>query len=217
MTLASVIDQLRLDPAFAEDGGSEASVSLPGLPHRHFVAPDPGAAWALNLALLTAASPLGRPPVAGLVSRALFRSDLEPEEIATALLQGVSSALAASFQRLEQIHVDLDRGGRALAHRSRNSKAREAWLIVLSLNAVSRAQLARGLGLSRAGADIQALALADAGLATLATGGKIAWSRGEAVRDTAHASLDRGPLGDAVSDLDASLAEIDRLLARTTR
>ena len=113
----------------------------------------------------------------------------------------------------------LARGQDALAHLSRNARTREAGLLVAALGACTRTQLARALELSRAGADIQARTLADAGLVDLALGGRIAWARLRQP-EVAPQSLDRGPLAGAVLDprckfdRDRSVARANRRLAR---
>jgi hypothetical protein len=214
--IAGAVDRLRRDVGFREGEGVEARHSLPRGTLRRYVAAEPAGCWALNLALLSSSARLGTLPAPGLVSRVLFRSDLEPEVIAAQLADGARLAWSAAYDRLVRLEPELGRGLNALAHLSRNARTRAAWLLVAELGICTRTQLARALGLSRAGADIQARTLADAGLATLGTGGMITWAR-PGREDRATAPLDHGPLGDAVSDLDASLAEIDRLLARTTR
>lgn len=89
--------------------------------------------------------------------------------------------------------------------------------MVAALRVCTRTQLARALGLSRAGADIQANALADANLVTLAAGGQIACAPVRMKKELAPVPLEERPLREAVSELDVSLAEIGRLLARTAR
>ena len=214
--LARAVDQLRGDDGFVESEGVEVRHDLPGGTLRRTVAAEPAGGWALNFAPLgRGAQPAGTFSPPGLVSRTLFRRDLETNEIAVHLAEGARLAWSGGYDRLLGLEPELDRGREALAHLSRNARTRDAWLLVAALTACTRTQLARTLGLSRARADIQANALADAGLSTLSAGGKIAWARARTRQDTAPAPLDQGPLGDAVSDLDASLAEIDRLLART--
>ena len=53
----SAVDQLRNDPAFFEGVGNETSHQLPKGTFRHFVPSTPGAAWALNLAMLASFHP----------------------------------------------------------------------------------------------------------------------------------------------------------------
>jgi len=214
--IAVAVDRLRDDVGFREGDGAEVRHALPRGTLSRYVPADPAGCWALNLALLGRdAKPAGVPPSPGLVSRMLFRGDLEMEELAAQLVDGARLAWNDVYDRLIALEPELARGRNALAHLSRNARTRDAWLLVASLGACTRTQLAAALGLSRAGADIQAIALADAGLATLGTGGRIAWAGARTGQDTVPAPIDQGPLGDAISDLDASLAEIDRLLART--
>lgn len=160
-----------------------------------------------------AAPIIGAPPVPGLVSRALLRSDLATSEIATTLVNGATIALDAGFALLDRLESELGRGRGALAQMSRNARTRNAWVLVVGLRSFTRAQLGRALGLSRAGADIQARALANAGLVTLWPGGRIVWQHGSPT-GASQSSLEDGPLGQAGSELDHAMADIDRLLAR---
>ena len=216
-TVAAALDRLRGDAAFLEGEGAEVRHTLPTGAFSHFVPAEPGGCWALNLALLCqGGQSVGVPAPPGLVSRTLFRSDLELEEIAVQLVTDASAAWSGTYDQLVRLKLELARGHDALAHLSRNARTRDAWLLVAASGTCTRSQLARALGLSRAGADIQAHALAGSGLVTLVAGGQIAWAR---VRSTevVPESLDQEPLGDAMSDLNARLADIDRLLARSAR
>jgi hypothetical protein len=194
------------------------------VPHRlplgmvsHYVPAEPGAAWALNLALLTRGPwPQGALPIAGLISRVLFRPEAEPEEFAAALIDGATAALTTAYARLDVLSAELDRGSAALAPMSRNSRTRETWSVLAALRLSTRSQLGRGLGLSRAGTDIQVRALADVGLAALARGGRVHWQPKRKAK-RAPVPLSDGPLREAAADLDATMADIDRLLARTAR
>ena len=85
--------------------------------------------------------------------------------------------------------------------------------MIAALRIVTRTQLSHALSLSRAGADIQAHALADAGLASLEGGGRIVWQERRPSTTTAS-SLGTGPLGQAGAELDEAMAQVDRLLAR---
>ncbi|PZU05967.1 MAG: hypothetical protein DI605_20355 [Sphingomonas sp.] len=210
--LASAIDELRRNPAFAEISGEDTCLPLPGGALRRFVPAAPGAAWALNQALLARATP-SAPPIAcpGLISRQLFR-DLEPEEILATLIEGAVAALENSYGLFERIGPELTRGNAALAGMSRNSRTRVAWPLIVAVRRISRSQLARALGLSRAGADIQARALSDAGLVTLGAAGLVEWAR----QDQAKVA-ERGERANAsgiFSNFDATMADVDRLLAR---
>ena len=212
--IAAAMDQLRDDAGFLEMAGTEARYAVPGGAIRHYVAAEPGAAWALNLATLAERSLVaGLPPPPGLVSRGLFRSDVDAEQLAYDLGDGAAVAFGAAYDLFEQLQPDLIRGDRVLAHLSRNARARDAWLLIAALRIVTRTQLSRALGLSRAGADIQAHALADAGLVTLGAGGRIVWQE-RRPPTTTPSSLDTGPLGQTGAELDEAMAQVDRLLAR---
>ncbi len=216
-TLAAAIDRLRGNAGFLEGSGNEVRLALPRGMLTHHVAAAPAGCWALNLALLrTGVDAAGLPRPAGMASRASFRSGPEPEEIAVSLVADAAAGWNGTYDRLSRLEPELARGGVALAHLSCNARTRDAWLLIAALGTCTRAQLARALGLSRAGADIQARALADSGLVTLARGGQIFWTRQSPV-EALPAPLDQGPLGDAVSALEANLTEIDRLLARAAR
>ena len=213
-TIAAAVDRLRSDPAFLESTGAEVRHQLPRGALRYYITAEPAATWALNLALLTQRpSPQGTLAVPGLVSRLLFRPDAEPEELATTLVAGATAALMAAYVRIETLCAELDRGGAALIHMSRNARAGDAWMLIAALGAATRTQLGRGLDLSRAGADIQARVLATAGLVTLERGG---WMRPAKRKKTTTqvAPLDHGPLQEATAALDESMAAIDRLLAK---
>ena len=217
-SLAAAIDRLRDDPGFLEGSGDAVRLALPRSTLTRYAPAEPAACWALNLALLAhGVQPAGGPSPAGLVSRASFRSDVEPDEIASRVVDDSTAGWTATYNRLLRLEPELARGRDALAHLSRNARTRDAWLVIAALGACRRTQLGRALGLSRAGADIQARALADAELVTLAPGGQITWVRARAERNAARAPLEQGPLRSAVSDLDANLDKIDRLLARTAR
>lgn len=215
--LAGAIDRLRSASAFAEAVGSESHLAMNGEILRRHVAPEPAGAWALDLALLAVGSPFaGGMPVPGLVSRALFRPELEPEEIVANLVDGVATALELGCGLLHQLGPELARGQAALAHLSRHARARDAWRLVAALRSVTRIQLGRALALSRAGADIQAHTLAEAGLVSLRPGGRVDW-RLQRSAECGLVRLDVAPLSEAISELDTTMAEIDRLLARTAR
>lgn len=216
--VAVAVDWLRDDVGFLEGEGAEVSHALAGGTLSHYVNAGPAGCWALNLAQLAQrGNPADGPPPPGLVSRVAFRSDLEPDELASHLAENASAAWCGAYERLSRLEQELSRGHNALARLSRNARTRDAWLLVAALGACTRTQLARAFGLSRAGADIQARALNNAALVTLGAGGQIAWARARTRKVPAPAPLEQGPLSSAVSDLDASLAEIDRLLARTAR
>lgn len=213
--VASAIEHLRADPAFMEGAGDEVRYALPGGTLAHFVPAPPGAAWALNLAMLARRPPLGSPvPCIGLASRQLFRA-FEPEEIATALVDGAAEAVATGYGLFERIEPELRRGSEALRSMSRNSRARDAWSMVVALGMISRGHLARALKLSRAGADIQARALADVGLVNLGPAGQVKWAAQRPTESGENRTMATGEPSGVFAAFDTDMAEIDRLLART--
>ena len=150
--------------------------------------------------------------MAGAIPRAVFRRDLDAGERADFLCDHWTHAAQESFLCLQQIHRRYVRGTAALADRSRNARARDAWALIVALGPLRRIHVARALALSRAGADIQAHALARAQLVTLETGGRIQPTRSSAI-SRKPTRLDDLALAIATEDLDASLALVDRLLA----
>ena len=209
------VDMLLDHPDFAEHQGHDAMLDLPGGPlHRH-VGASPSGCWALNLALLghNAGVMAG---LTGQLPRAVFRLDLTVQERAEALVKHCEHTARGGFDRLEDINRRCIRGIEALTGLSRNARARDAWALIVAVGPLRRIQLARALGLSRAGADIQAHALAHAGLVTLAPGGRIQPTQRQLIVEQ-PAILDDGPLALATAALDASMADIDRLLERSRR
>lgn len=219
MSVARAVDRLRESEAFVEGTGEDVFLPVPSGMFSHYVPAAPGATWALNLALLTPSSPLAAVlPVPGLATRMVFRLDAEPEECAADLVKAVTAALIAAADMIKRAHAELARGRAALAHLSRNSRAFEAWLLIVALGALTRVQLTRALGLSRAGGDIQARALADARLIKLRPGGWIDWVEDPTTKmEVTAANCAADPLSLAVADFNESLAALDRLLARTSR
>ncbi|MET0372878.1 MAG: hypothetical protein ABW128_01315, partial [Rhizorhabdus sp.] len=207
----AAIDALIDDPDFAEAQGHQALIELPAGTLHHHVTAAPAACWALNLALLgeRTADPSC---VAGAIPRAVFRRDLDAGERADFLCDHWTYAARESFLYVEQIDRHYARGTAALADRSRNARARDAWALIVTLGPLRRIHVARALALSRAGADIQAHALARAGLVTLETGGRVHPTGSSAISYT-PTRLDDLALAVATEDLDASLALVDRLLA----
>ena len=206
----AAVDSLITTADFAEGHGHDAILPLPSRSMRHYVAAEPAGCWALNLALVARGV---APFVTGIVPRTAFRLDLEDVERAIAFVDHSRHVATASFKELEHIETMLWRGCDALAGLSRNARAAEAWALVVALGPIRRTQITRALGLSRAGADIQARTLSTMGLVELDVGGLVtATLRGSS--PSPSASLDHGPLGAAAANLDFAMAEIDRILYR---
>jgi len=208
---AAAVDVLIRAADFAEGAGHETLLPLPSRSIRHYVASEPAGCWALNLVLVARGIV---PPVTGLVPRTVFRFDLADAERAAALVDHSNCEALATFMTFERIESALGRGRDSLAGLSRNARARDAWALIVAAGPLRRIQLARALGLSRAGADIQADALARAGLVTLSAGGRIQPTQRQLLVEQ-YATLEDGPLALATADLDASMADIDRLLGHS--
>ena len=169
-TLAALVEQLRTDEiAFLECG-----TELHAFHGATFDRPAPrGAAWAVSLAI--AMRPqlfgLGAAPLAlaGLAPRAAFRPDPEDPLPAT-LREAVTTACG-------HLRADLDaiRSGMALADAQlsglyASSRAPDAWCLLAGLGPLTRAELARALGVTKRTASQAALALGQAGLVELRAG-----------------------------------------------
>ena len=209
----AAVDSLITTADFAEGHGDDAILPLPSRSIRHYIASEPAGCWALNLALVARDAV---PSVTGVIPRTAFRLDLEDIERSAALIDHSSHAALGAFSELERVETMVGRGRDVLAGLSRNARARDAWGLIVAIGPLRRIQLARALGLSRAGADIQADALARAGLVTLAAGGRIQPTQRQLLVEQ-PAILEDGPLALATADLDASMADIDRLLERSRR
>ena len=208
---AAAVDLLIHAPDFAEGAGHEALLPLPSRSMRHYIASEPAGCWALNLVLVARGIV---PQVTGIVPRTAFRLDVTDAQRAAALVDHSTHEALAAFTNLERIESVLGRGREALAGLSRNARAFEAWMLLAALGPTTRKQLMRALSLSRAGADIQARALAAARLVELETGGLVSPAL-PVSPPSPSASLDHGPLCAAAADLDIAMAEIDRLLTRS--
>jgi len=206
----AAVDSLIITADFAEGHGHDAVLPLPSRSIRHYVAAEPAGCWALSLALVARGV---APFVTGIVPRTAFRLDLEHVERAIAFVDHSQHVATASFKEVEHIENMLWRGCDALAGLSRNARAAEAWALVVALGPIRRTQIMRALGLSRAGADIQARALSTVGLVELDVGGLVIATLPRS-SSSPSASLDHAPLGAAAADLDFAMAEIDRILAR---
>ena len=210
---AAAVDLLIRAPDFAEGAGHEALLSLPSRLIRHYIASEPAGCWALNLVLVARGIV---PPVTGIIPRTVFRLDLADAERATALVAHSNREALAAFTNFERMESVLGRGRDALVGLSRNARAFEAWTLLTALGPTTRKQIARALGLSRAGADIQARALAAAGLVVLETGGLVTPALFGSY-NSPSTSLDHGLLRVAATDLDFAMAEVERIVSRVRK
>ena len=171
MTYASAAADVLITTAdFAEGRGHDAILPLPSRSMRHYVAAAPAGCWALNLVLVARGV---MPSVTGMIPRTVFRLDLNDIERAAACIDHCTHVSMAAFNEFERIDIGLDRGRDALAGLSRNARTGDAWALAMALGPTTRTQIRRALGLSRAGADIQARSLAASGLVELEGSGRV--------------------------------------------
>lgn len=168
--LTEWLHQLRTDEVDFLEGGSE-EVLIEGRVFQRFGAR--GSAWAASLA--AAMRPqlfaLGAAPLAlaGLAPRELFRA--EPEKPLPALLEGSISAAASDVATdLAAVTAMVARGEECLAGLYASSQAPAMWQLIGGLGPLTRAELARALGVTRRTASQAAQALEKADLATLRPG-----------------------------------------------
>lgn len=126
-----------------------------------------------HLALASLTNIAGFPLPAGLLSRELFRLDLDPQERRSALYVNWSRAVERELAALVDAHRALARGEAALAGLSKNARARDAWALIIGFVDVRRSQLMRMLDLSRAGAWLIVGQLAETGLVRVGRDGRI--------------------------------------------
>jgi hypothetical protein len=166
-SLSDLVEELRSDEIAFLEVGTEIREF-----HGHaFDRPAPkGAAWAASLAVAMRPQlfSLGAAPLAlaGLAPRAAFRA--EPEAPLPRTLQ---EALATSCGHL-RADLDAIRSGIALADRRlsglyASSRAPDAWHLLLGLGPLTRAELARALGVTKRTASQAAQALITADLTSL--------------------------------------------------
>ncbi len=169
-TLMKWLRQLRADEVDFLEGGSE-EVLIEGHVFQRFAAR--GSAWAASLA--AAMRPhlfgLGAAPLAlaGLAPRALFRA--EPENHLPALLASAISAAAGDVATdLAAVSAMVARGDERLRELYASSQAPAMWQLIGGLGPLTRAELARALGVTRRTASQAAQVLDKANLATLRPG-----------------------------------------------
>jgi len=105
----------------------------------------------------------------GLAPRSLFRP--EPEASLSALLDDVLQTAVGDVQSdLGRLRRGLALGDERLAPLYASSRARDAWRLVLGLGPINRAELARGLGVTKRTASQVTAALVEAQLVAMRSG-----------------------------------------------
>ncbi len=169
-TLGGWLKQLREDENDFLELGSE-EVVIDGKVFQRF-APR-GTAWAASLA--AAMRPhvfsLGAAPLAlaGLAPRGAFRAELE-SPLPTLLTQAIGAAAEDVATDLAAVRAAVALGDERLAGLYASSQAPAVWQLIAGLGPLTRAELARALGVTRRTASQAATALEKADLATLRPG-----------------------------------------------
>lgn len=207
--LGSYAARLREDVRFAEHSGEGYALPLPDGAYQTWRAPDPAGCWAANLALQARPLPASVPIPPGILSHALLRLDLESAERIAAMYENWMAGVRHEAAALFDVHRELARGEGVLASLSKNARARDAWALVVGFGQITRPQLMRMLGLSRAGAWFLAGQLAEAGLVQVGRDGRIA----PVPRGSEMAPARLGPVTRAAGEVDTAIADIDRLLS----
>lgn len=169
-TLSEWLEQLREDENDFLELGSE-EVVIDGRVFQRF-APR-GSAWAASLA--AAMRPhlfgLGAAPLApaGLAPRSVFRAELE-SPLPALLIQAIGAAAEDVATDLAAVRAAVALGDEHLAGLYASSQAPAVWQLIIGLGPLTRAELARALGVTRRTASQAATALEKADLATLRPG-----------------------------------------------
>ena len=169
-TLAALVEQLRSDEIDFLESGTE----IHAFQGAAFDRPAPkGSAWAASLAIAMRPQlfSLGAAPLAlaGLAPRALFRP--EPEDpLPATLREAVTTASGHVRADLDAVRQGVARADESLARLYASSRAPDAWCLLLGLGPLTRAELARALGVTKRTASQAALALEQAGLIELRAG-----------------------------------------------
>ena len=162
-TLIALVTRLRADPQFAEGRGETATRMVGGRAVSHFVAAEPGGCWSLNVTLAARRKTFAISPT-GLFTRALFKRDLNPDDIEGLVLDQLAISIDSASRRFATLERTLTRGIKALGPRRANSRAIDVWGLHVAFGRLRRAHLQRALGLSRAGATLQLAELRALGL-----------------------------------------------------
>lgn len=169
-TLSEWLKQLREDENDFLELGSE-EVIIEGKVFQRFAAR--GSAWAASLA--AAMRPhvfsLGAAPLAlaGLAPRAAFRAELE-SPLRSVLTKAIGTAADDLATDLAAVRAALALGDERLAGLYASSQAPVVWRLIAALGPLTRAELARALGVTRRTASQAATALEKADLAMLRAG-----------------------------------------------
>jgi len=168
--LTEWLRQLRADEVDFLEGGSE-EVLIEGRVFHRFATR--GSAWAASLAVAMRPQlfALGAAPLAlaGLAPRSVFRA--QPESPLPALLASAIGAAAGDVATdLAAVAAMVARGEERLADLYASSQAPAMWQLIGALGPLTRAELARALGVTRRTASQAAQALEKADLAALRPG-----------------------------------------------
>jgi DNA-binding transcriptional ArsR family regulator len=169
-TLSEWLEQLRQDENDFLELGSE-EVMIQGRVFQRFAAR--GSAWAASLA--AAMRPhvfsLGAAPLAlaGLAPRSLFRAELE-SPLPALLTQAIGAAAEDVATDFAAVRAAVALGDERLAGLYASSQAPAVWQLISTLGPLTRAELARALGVTRRTASQAATALEQADLAMLRPG-----------------------------------------------
>lgn len=169
-TLAEWLEQLREEEVDFLELGSEELV-FEGMVFQRFAAR--GSAWAASLA--AAMRPhlfgLGAAPLAlaGLAPRSLFKAELE-RPLPALLTEAIGAAATHVATDLAAMRSTLALGEERLAGLYASSQAPVVWQLINGLGPLTRAELARALGVTRRTASQAATALDKADLAMLRLG-----------------------------------------------
>lgn len=169
-TLSEWLEQLRADEVDFLELGSE-EVVIEGKVFQRFAAR--GSAWAASLA--AAMRPhlfsLGAAPLAlaGLAPRSLFKAELE-RPLPALLAEAIGAAATDVATDLAAVRTALALGEERLGGLYASSQAPAVWQLIAGLGPLTRAELARALGVTRRTASQAATALDKADLAILRPG-----------------------------------------------
>ena len=213
----SMLNAAQDHPDFVDGERGSATIAGPDGPLVFEALGAIGHVWALGLAAPPALSRAEWSRVAlplfGSVPRRCLRPGLSADAVTLSWAEGLADTAKAALPDLDDA-LQLQRRARQAMTTRRHSRAVDAWALLAGLGALRRSQLAAALGLTLAGTD-QALArLREAGLIRRPD------PRGPYLATTTPPSpapsraIDAPPI-QAAAEVDAALADIDRLLSRT--